>query len=1134
MALKLLINKTDGTEQDVTAYAPVFEGNTPNIKMGMRWADGEASAGNAVLLDETGNNFNGVFNLPGHGMVTLTEDASGCAIWVHRGRRSSIDLGRGIRKGGAENEWQLTTDDANMEIKNPHFTESWVRPEETDYARLVALQGYMLNGSSSTAPHHRDSCLITVNTEHRTPNTNTVTMPAKTYEVGATAQDVIQDCAEMAGKSYGVTIHHGGAGPGGLGDAGNDHTNHSSWPGDGQTADGLTVSLSQNVAAGKTIIAIVSSNGTGTYVGMSDTQGNTWTLLKYQLGTAAGGDIALYRCDVTNPLTTADAASVLWVNSSVDGRCIRLYVFDSVGTTVTTFSNAGTFNSDPLLAIPSASAGQLVVCGLNWARCGPYTPGVTDEITSGDARYTAIPSVIHKAGDAFGATEIFGGWRNDLSGTDTWVPNTPYTRNWVTAGVIFSSGDGPAPGGGGSGIGSDVGNCSHLCLQYIVPTETITNVSTVKISDVPSEWDPDSLTAPVLEPIPDQGMGGSINTQEQISALVSLYGSSSTSSTFVEDTAATAQDDFWTDRFDDSESVNSTQAAARAAAIVASRKFGHPTQSLSILMRADQLQLLNGGAGTLIQIKWGAVIGGTYLGTYVNRRVAECIFEPASPEVGIRRFGTPTTLYWAHLSLDRPPKRVPVRHGKGQSAATAIKDATDMTYDGAGGGVPGSPTTVAGALDELQAEIDAIDVTDDTPTVYGVRRLEHGMFVVAAHNNAAEALYTFASFDGVSWTQFGSSPAIAGPNRDPSLMHYDGKWWIATTHGGGLNATDYFDLYNSSDLLTWSSAATVSCSGVTPAATWAPQWFIDTDGSVHILVALKVSSHFKIHELHPTNQAMTTWSTPVQLSGSGFPTECIDPSMAHVAGTYYLFFKDDSTGYIDLASSTSLTSGYTVTQTGDWASWRSGLSNTIEAGRIVPMDDTRWRFYFTNNNGLSATNVYYSETTDATFASGWTARSAAISTLSGYNHPVPVRVTGTGDLTNDAGKIRTPRLGDGTADSTTFLRGDLEWATPAGASFATPSIALGSSAAAGAASTVIRSDSTIAAFDATVPVTQAFSDAAATGSAAFAARRDHKHGMPASPAVTGGVLLIADTHSTPIVFGDVILNEAGDDFLYSD
>ncbi len=69
-------------------------------------------------------------------------------------------------------------------------------------------------------------------------------------------------------------------------------------------------------------------------------------------------------------------------------------------------------------------------------------------------------------------------------------------------------------------------------------------------------------------------------------------------------------------------------------------------------------------------------------------------------------------------------------------------------------------------------------------------------------------------------------------------------------------------------------------------------------------------------------------------------------------------------------------------------------------------------------------------------------------------------------------------------------------------SFATPAIVLGSSAAAGSAGTAIRSDSTIAAFDATAPSTQAFGDAAAVGTAAVAARRDHKHAMPATP-VTG-------------------------------
>lgn len=77
--------------------------------------------------------------------------------------------------------------------------------------------------------------------------------------------------------------------------------------------------------------------------------------------------------------------------------------------------------------------------------------------------------------------------------------------------------------------------------------------------------------------------------------------------------------------------------------------------------------------------------------------------------------------------------------------------------------------------------------------------------------------------------------------------------------------------------------------------------------------------------------------------------------------------------------------------------------------------------------------------------------------------------------------------------------GTVDGATPA---FATPSIVLGTAAAAGAATTVIRSDSTIVAFDATSPTTQAIGDSAATGSAAVAARRDHKHAMPAFGSVT--------------------------------
>jgi hypothetical protein len=69
-------------------------------------------------------------------------------------------------------------------------------------------------------------------------------------------------------------------------------------------------------------------------------------------------------------------------------------------------------------------------------------------------------------------------------------------------------------------------------------------------------------------------------------------------------------------------------------------------------------------------------------------------------------------------------------------------------------------------------------------------------------------------------------------------------------------------------------------------------------------------------------------------------------------------------------------------------------------------------------------------------------------------------------------------------------------------SFATGSISLGTTASAGVATTLIRSDATIAAFDATVPTTIAVGASASAGAAAVAARRDHTHGMAAFGSVT--------------------------------
>jgi len=67
---------------------------------------------------------------------------------------------------------------------------------------------------------------------------------------------------------------------------------------------------------------------------------------------------------------------------------------------------------------------------------------------------------------------------------------------------------------------------------------------------------------------------------------------------------------------------------------------------------------------------------------------------------------------------------------------------------------------------------------------------------------------------------------------------------------------------------------------------------------------------------------------------------------------------------------------------------------------------------------------------------------------------------------------------------------------PAQIAYVAPALTLTTANATGSAPSAIRSDADVLVYDVTVPVTQAFGDAAATGAGATAARRSHVHGMP--------------------------------------
>ncbi len=84
---------------------------------------------------------------------------------------------------------------------------------------------------------------------------------------------------------------------------------------------------------------------------------------------------------------------------------------------------------------------------------------------------------------------------------------------------------------------------------------------------------------------------------------------------------------------------------------------------------------------------------------------------------------------------------------------------------------------------------------------------------------------------------------------------------------------------------------------------------------------------------------------------------------------------------------------------------------------------------------------------------------------------------------------------------------------------ATPSLTLSTANSIGTSSSFIASNATVAVFNLLGPVAQAFGDTSLTGSAAFAARQDHRHPMPATP-----VTSIQKTGSSGIT-GSVTLSE---------
>lgn len=268
--------------------------------------------------------------------------------------------------------------------------------------------------------------------------------------------------------------------------------------------------------------------------------------------------------------------------------------------------------------------------------------------------------------------------------------------------------------------------------------------------------------------------------------------------------------------------------------------------------------------------------------------------------------------------------------------------------------------------------------------------------VLATFDGTAQLLTIGYGTDTVNYPYALVATNYATGLRDPGMIKVGSTWFIAYTVLTPNVA--YFQLISSTDLVNWSAPTNVSVTATVPTAqfVWAPRWFTDTDGSVHVFVSVSTvvtnppgtSSNFQIYEMHPTGtlSLASTWSAPVLITVTG-QTSIIDPQMTCMAtgnipctgstsgNTYYLWYTTccffGGGEYAQYSSSSTLTGTQTNVKTGDWAGWvchSGGTDFGCEGLQLIYLG-SKWRVvfdYVKASSGLTSGNLYFSDSTD-----GW-------------------------------------------------------------------------------------------------------------------------------------------------------------------